>query len=387
MARRKSVGVRSSPFLPGPGLYPPFLAGRETEQALIAEFLDALENDATPRGGIILYGPRGNGKTALLLWSRREAEARGINAVRFSGAQAPSLEALASLISEAPRWLRHLRGISLPWGGVTMKEPSQHHVESILARRARKRPTLLAVDEAHRLGVEAGAVLMNVVQQLQGDGLPLMLLLAGTPDLPRHLSSMGASFWLRNERMPIGALEPGPAADALRIPLEKHGRSIEDSTLQQVVAASHGYPFFVQVWGHLLWKVCEDPSQSIAHDDMDRARPRFEQTRERLYDELLTELEAVGLVSVAAGVAEEFADSERVFVERVELAIRSVLERRGESCDREAVRDSVRVLQDLGYIWRVVEHGTVWYEPGVPSFMQFVTRFERGKLEARGETL
>ena len=383
---RPASATGDSPFRPGSGTLPPYLAGREQEQALIQGLLKVIAQRAAPASDIIVYGPRGNGKTALLLWARDQAEALGIDVLRFSGKVAPTTEALASRLSSRPRWLGWLGGFSLSGvGGVTLANP-ERQVGDILARRARKRPTLLAIDEAHMLQSEPGAVLLNEVQDLRGDGLPVLLMVAGTPDLPRHLGTMGASFWDRGQQLPLGRLQPASAADAVRVPLEEHGRSIRQDSLSQVVRESHCYPFFLQIWGDLLWKGCPDPAASISSADLDRSRPLFEQQRELYYDRRLDELDRAGLVPVAARVAAEFSGAERVLRGRVKIAIRSALEREGagKAPDPAAVVEADRILRHRGYIWPVVQERIAYYEPGIPSLMQHVmlnARKDRESLE------
>lgn len=62
-----------APFRPGPGRSPPYLAGREAEQKLFHDLFSGLESGLAPPSEIPIYGPRGNGKTALLIWLREEA--------------------------------------------------------------------------------------------------------------------------------------------------------------------------------------------------------------------------------------------------------------------------------------------------------------------------
>lgn len=385
-SHRPVSAMGRSPFRPGRGTLPPHLAGRETEQARICEHLDVVAGQGAPPADIVIYGPRGNGKTALLLWARREAEARGIDVLRIPGVVARTLGVLARRATAMPHWLRWLRGASLsPVGSVKLMDRRWEQLTAILARRSRQRPTLLVLDEAHRLGLDAGEALLNAVQDLQGDGEPVMLILAGTPDLPRHLSAMGASFWDRSEQLPIGRLRPASAADAIRVPLEEHGRSITADALNQVVKESHGYPFFLQIWGDLLWKGRPDPSAPTSRGDMDRAQPLFERRRELYYDRRYDELDRAGLISVAAGVAAEFSRAERVVRERVRIAIRSALQRegRGKAPDPAAVREAERVLRHRGYIWPVVQQRIAYYEPGIPSLMRHVTLNEEKNREVR----
>ena len=64
------------PFRPGTGAPPPYLAGREREKRLFRGLLGELVGGAPPASEVILHGPRGNGKTVLLRWLRREARSR-----------------------------------------------------------------------------------------------------------------------------------------------------------------------------------------------------------------------------------------------------------------------------------------------------------------------
>ncbi len=374
-----------SPFLPGTGKLPPYLAGREAEQSLIREFLEVVADRDAPPSGIVLYGPRGNGKTVLLEWSRREAEALKAQVADLQVGEIESVEDLAAALSVERRWLDALRGFSVGPIGVKLGSLPPGPVSSALARRVQKGPLLILVDEAHMLGIKPGRSLLGTVQAFQRRDLPVMLIIAGTPDLPSHLRALGASFWVRSERLRIGRLETDQAADAIRVPLEERGRSIEDEALQQVARESHGYPYFLQIWGRLLWTASPNPSAAISCADVERARPGFQRKREAFYDELLDELTEAQLVSVAARVATEFDGSEHVLREQVVLAIQSSLRQAGKASDRAAALKADRVLRHLGYIWPVVHRRTPSYEPGIPSLMRFVLDYER-KRSASDET-
>ena len=376
-----------SPFLPGSGMLPPYLAGRETEQALIRRFLTVIAKRNPLGRDIVLYGPRGNGKTALIEWSRREAIQLRVPVADLQGGNLQTIEQLAANLSARKRWLGALRGLTLELVGIRLGNLPPGPVPSALGRRVRKGPFLILVDEAQMLGVEPGRSLLNAVQALRRTEVPVMLILAGTPDLPRHLSSMGASFWDRSRQLPLGRLRPAAAADAIRIPLEEHGRSIALDVLDEVVRESYGYPFFLQLWGDLLWTACSDPSAPASRGDLDRAHPMFEQERELYYDKRLDELQRAGLVSVAAKVAAEFSGAERVLRERVRIAIRAGLERAGtgDPSDRASIRKAERVLRHRGYIWPVVRQSIGYYEPGIPSLMRHVTLNERKNRESRDE--
>lgn len=77
------------------------------------------------------------------------------------------------------------------------------------------------MDEAHTLAIDAGQNLLHAVQRLGRKEIPVMLLLAGMPDSPRHLNLMEALVWGRSKILPLGLLKPVSAADAIRIPLAR----------------------------------------------------------------------------------------------------------------------------------------------------------------------
>ena len=365
--------VGQCPFVPASGKVPPYLAGRESEQGLIRNQLAWLQ-EAAGGSDVIIYGPRGNGKTALMEWALRQARARGVATLKFTSADIESKEWLARHLSAVPSWLRLLSGVTLPGIGIRTRDAPAGLISDALARRARKRALVVAVDEAHVLAHDAGRALLNAVQRSRTDEVPVMLLLAGTPDLPRHLNSMEASFWDRSEILPLGLLKPDAAADAIRIPMESGDLSISAEALARVVAESHGYPYFLQLWGHLLWTEMADPARPASLDDVIRIRPRFERARNIYYRNRYVELKRAKLASVAARLALAFADTGRLTDLELEGAIRLALESEGLLCDTDAVMAACDRLHDLGYIWSVGGESRQYFRPGIPSLMQYVAR-------------
>ena len=72
--RQQASDPAENPFVPGQGLIPPCLAGRKSERSLIQNHLDQLARKRPLGTNLILYGPRGNGKTALLAWAVGQAQ-------------------------------------------------------------------------------------------------------------------------------------------------------------------------------------------------------------------------------------------------------------------------------------------------------------------------
>ena len=97
---------RRGPFRPGPGGLPPYLAGRAPEQTLLRAILGDLSDGIPSSREIVLHGPRGNGKTALLVWLQREAAAYvQVDVIRLTPASIPTEVELVERLLPAS-WLR-----------------------------------------------------------------------------------------------------------------------------------------------------------------------------------------------------------------------------------------------------------------------------------------
>ena len=202
----------------------------------------------------MLHGPRGNGKTALLAWLQQEASAYPeIDVLRLTPADIPSEPKLVERLLPTS-WLQRLAPKEVSVRGITWRAggSAATSLDEVLAVRTRTKPLVLLLDEAHTLNTKVGYALLNASQKI-GRDLPFLLVLAGTPGLPSHLNTMNASFWNRAERRPIGRLDSEATAAAIREPLEGERIAIDRDALERVVQASHGYPYFVQVWGQALW--------------------------------------------------------------------------------------------------------------------------------------
>ena len=368
--QRESSQEPLSPFVAGLGVLPPFMAGRELEQSLIRNRLERLANGAAPGTFVLLHGPRGNGKTALLVWSKRQAESRGIRSIDIRLGESDRPETEMHEHRGLSGWLRAVSGFSIPGTGVNWREVPPSTVVATIERRASRKPALVTIDEAHTLPLELGRALLSAGQRWQHSGLPAMLLLAGTPDLPEHLSAMGATFWERSEELPIGRLSAADTADAIRIPLKQNGRSIAEDALRRITTESHGYPFFIQLWGELLWSECGNSGRQLTCADLDR-----------VYLLRYKELVKANLLEVAAGVAKAFDGAARMPPGPVKEAVSAALERLCEENDEDAVLRSCGRLHDLGYIWTVNFKGRPCYEPGIPSLMAYVARAAASDFE------
>lgn len=376
MVRGTSTGLGAggseiSPFNPGPGTEPPYLAGREPQKRAIHSGLDRLRQGERPGGFFVLFGPRGNGKTVMLGWIRREAKARGIETLNLTAGGIRTEQELVGRIALS-RWWDRIRRVSL--GGVTVATESRAAtpVARTLRARLRRRALVLLIDEAHILDVAVGKVLLPEVQQLVNEGKPLLMVLAGTPGLSRRLSEMEASFWERSRVLAFDRLDNESAGDAIRIPLREAGRSITPDALTWTVEQSHGYPYFLQVLGDKLWNKSSSSAVPITRDGAERVLAEFQIERNQFYGRRYRELERQGLVPAAAALAEAYGDMDALSGPDITEALEQVVESASSVRDGQSATDLLDRLNDLGYVWNTESAVEDRWIKGIPSLMQFV---------------
>lgn len=361
----------SGPFRPGPGRPPPYLAGREREQSVFRRLLTDLEKRKPPPKEVVLYGPRGNGKTTLLAWVEQEAAPGSrVEVLRVTPSEFHGPEDLASLLRPR-RWWTRIVPDSLSVKGVRFRSPgrSASRLREMVRRRVRRKPLALLVDEAHTLDKKAGRALLNCSQQV-GAELPFLLVLAGTPDLRTRLNTLQASFWNRAAVLPVGRLPLAKAEEALRQPFADDGIAVAEDALAHMVEESHGYPFFIQLWGEAVWNSVRTsgarPRTKITMADVHTAQKDFDGPKNLYYLGRFRELEDRALLSAGRAVARAFHGRSKLGSGDLDAALLRELRRTGAE---KELPDARETLEHLGFIWR--ERSRDW-EPGIPSLMDYI---------------
>ena len=366
-----SALIPSGPFRPGDGGLPPYLAGREHEKALFRSLLAMLDRSEAPPSGVILYGPRGNGKTALLVWLQEvAAPSYAVDVIRLTPPKIRTSIKLAERL--LPRtWWNTVAPDTIAFRGITWrpgKDAPAPAADEALAARVSKKALVLLLDEAHTLDPEVGQELLNALQEV-GRAAPLLSVLAGTPNLQAHLGTMGASFWDRGRRLPIGRLNGSDASAAIRRPLASDDLSISDEAVASIVRESHGYPYFLQLWGAAVWNRVSgggSDRQEITVEDAEACRSTFEFEKNQYYLRRHDELDELGLLSAARSVAEVFRERSAVRHGEVLAAV----SRAPGFEDPAKAAQARRSLIHLGFLWRA--GAMPEWEPGIPSLMDYI---------------
>jgi hypothetical protein len=271
--------------MPGAGHPPPYLAGREEEQA---EFLKLLEQEVILEN-TVLTGLRGVGKTVLLL------ERFKARAIERGWLWAGNDLSEAASVTETNLAVRLMTDLSLAASGLTVEVPASPHVgfsqplfefvslsfeglaevfdstpglvsdkiKAVLLHawsflHVSNQKLIFAYDEAQNLTdhVEEGqfplSVLLDVFQSIQSQGVPFMLVLTGLPTLFPKLVEARTYAERMFHVMTIERLSDQACREAVTVPIARaieNGEldfGLSETSVHMVVTESAGYPYFVQ---------------------------------------------------------------------------------------------------------------------------------------------
>ena len=363
-------------FRPGDGALPPILTGRGVQQTVLLRCLGDLVAGVAPPHNVVLLGPRGNGKTALLQWFRAACAEQSFAVESLTPHRIASREALADTLtprSGIARWLPRKVGVA-SLGSAEWRPDGfvRQDLTRALIARCRRKPLAVLLDEAHTLAPDLGAELLNVSQQVRADA-PFLLVLAGTPGLSDSLSAMDASFWSRlgEGLLPVGRLDDDAAREALVRPLADHYIAFDADALDAVVEHSQRYPYFIQLWGDELWKRCAAVSVArITADLVTAARPAVAASVADYYQTRYRELRTEGLLDAAVAVARLFQARADTTVTEPELEAALAGAVAGDEAARFA---ALAQLNRLGFVWCPPgQTPPAAWSAGIPSLTTYV---------------
>ncbi len=280
----------TNPYSPGAGSPPPELAGRDKlrEQVRVAIARIRLGKGAK---SVLMVGLRGVGKTVLLDRMRTDAEEFGAYTLRIEAPEnrslpallAPQLRLVLLRLSRveaakkfAQRGLQALAGFAKalkfkysdievgvdfePEAGLADNGDLEVDLTALLeevglAARNAGTVVVIFIDELQYLDRDQFAALISALHRCAQSRLPLTVVGAGLPQL-RGLAGNAKSYAERLFDYPmIGALEPDEAEIAIVKPANHEGVQFTREAVDGIIAATHGYPYFLQEWGKHTWDV------------------------------------------------------------------------------------------------------------------------------------
>ena len=397
--------ARDLSFMPGAGIPPPFLAGRKEETAAISMELDRLSEGLNPSQNIALIGPRGNGKTVLLRWVAKEIDRYNGN-IKCKALHPDYFDSHHNLVRALTDQsvLQSLTGGSVSASitagdlgiGVSRQEAADKPLRTVLEKECSKNSLAILIDEAHTLNryPKLARTFFNIVQTISGFGKPLLLILAGTPNISPRLNAIEASFWDRLDKIGIELLSVEAAREALWIPLEGMGFRIEAGVVDKAADEAQRYPYFLQVVGKALHQAAKaEPGRGVDGAILKRALKKLQIRKNNYYSGRYRELRKAGLLPAAEAVARLFASEKKktisnaAFEVAVERSLDGKMEELAKSKDwNEPAAWFEAELRDFGFVWSRIGYEDL-YEPGIPSLMDYVVKMarDRDRERARAE--
>jgi hypothetical protein len=327
-----------NPYSPGAGTQPPELAGRDSLRRDLKISIARIRAGRVAKSAI-LVGLRGVGKTVLLDRLRDDAESEGICTVRaetpenrsLPGVLIPQLrQALLRLSRNAKAKDLAVRGLEAIAGMVRGLKVKFSDIEVALdypprtgladdgdlesdlttvleqvglAAKEAGTAVVLFLDEMQYLKEDQLGVLIAALHRCAQRSLPVTIIGAGLPQL-LGMAGDAKSYAERLFDFPfIGELGDPDAKEALEKPAEHAGVAYEEGAVAEILALTHGYPYFLQEWGKHTWDIAQ--SSPIRKTDVQQAtvealaaldesffRVRFDRTtpKEKRYLRAMAEL-------------------------------------------------------------------------------------------------
>ena len=295
---------RRNPFVPGAGLQPPELAGRGRLLEEAAIDMDRILA-GRPATGLVLLGLRGVGKTVLLNRLRALADDKGFRTVRIEAPEGSSLPELLTpelrrmvyaldLRQAAGRRLRRAAGVlvnfarafSVAVGDLELSvdlapgEGDTGNLEQDLPRllvamaeaAAERRTAVgLFIDEVQYLSSSELAAVIVACHEIAQQNLPFLFVGAGLPQVAA-LAGKAKSYAERLFDYPeVGPLERADARLALVKPARAEGASFDGDAVDEILAATQNFPYFIQEWGYQVWNAA--PSSPVTRSMVLGAHP------------------------------------------------------------------------------------------------------------------
>lgn len=350
---------------------------------MAGDLLDLNQAHGT-KAPVLLTGPRGNGKTCLLLWFEdavQEAWAQagmsgGLCVLNLSANRLSPTRAMNALVPSD--WRQALRGAaeqvrSLHPRGTPPPPPDRDVYATLEAQCSGRDALVLLIDEAHTLDLDVGLDLFDAWQSLSPRHR-IMLVMAGTPDLVDHVNEMGATYASRSEKILLGRMPTDGAREALLAPLRESGVELTPGQEKAALEGCQRYPFFVQVWGEKLWRAAREAgAPSPTDDQFQDALLKAAQVREAYYAARREELYRMDLSAPARALADLYHSPEATVSEPT--LMRTVQEALGPKATNRGAQGVLTQLKHCGLVWPALQQAdalknqpNLW-EAGIPSLM------------------
>ena len=300
----------TNPYTPNAGAEPQAVVGRDDQLASFDLLLARIERGRTEQS-MILTGLRGVGKTVLLGQFRTKALAREWVVVELEVSKndesafrrdiATRIRTALFELSPKARWTERFKHAASVLKSFTMSvdaagtwsagldvdaaEGFADHANLALdltdvflavgqAAEERGRGVVLLFDEVQFMSRPQLEAVIEALHKMVQRKLPITLVAAGLPQIAETAGD-AKSYAERLFKFPrLGNLSPDDARAALVRPARDEGVEYANEALDEAVAITGGYPYFLQELGYAVWTVAEGPV--VTRDDVLMTVPGYE---------------------------------------------------------------------------------------------------------------
>lgn len=283
-------------FIPARGAAPVCLEGRKEVCNRLHIYIRATIDGSPPKVIPVILGPIGIGKTAILRWIESHAKdeivpGESLKVTFVSGSTLQSPEDARKLFGgdvDGEIWKQ-------TWSDIEDKskvdllaerrkwEKGQFapNTSKAIDRHYQKATNIIIVDDAQLIKIDALISLTNEVEWLRRtEGVAILLILGGRQgllDLIRDVNSRSRDFNLSTDVIRLRPLKFLEVCKVVRSTLALGEIPIGDQALLDVSNATGGHPFFVQLWGNILWNETRwHHKDCVTEEDVGNAKRIFD---------------------------------------------------------------------------------------------------------------
>jgi len=265
------MASRVNPFTPVFGTVPAVFAGR---QEILDELVEGLEGGGgSPYRCMLIIGPRGSGKTAMLRAFVNEASSLGWISANVSCIPG-MLEDIYNQATEAASPFidasRKSHITSIAGGGFSISRsidaeypPNWRLLMSRLLDGLAEQSIglVITVDEVD-ISVDELRVLVATYQHFVGEERDVVLILAGLPKNVLQVVMDGTiSFLRRATHRHLGLIPPHVVREMIKKTVRISNRTIDELALQRATQAAGGFPYLIQLVGFHMWR--QEPDNTV----------------------------------------------------------------------------------------------------------------------------